>query len=252
MAFDIVIPSEQDAPIISDLHIRAMDANLLTHAQFPNQQAMGFFRTWLTENTIQCIKETGKEKGVLIARDQETGQVASFVKWFDYGEGGELSMPPGLSIEEEFPDFCGRAVLDEYAQLTAGTRKQLMGKKPYYRTLLGVISSYFFLWFVFGRNGRSTLTGENTDVTFLCTDPNWGGRGAASKLLRRLEDMAAAEGKEMILEGVMPAVPLYKKLGFEIRQELHMMLPPRGSCERTEEYLEQSMVWTPPPTKAKQ
>lgn len=83
-------------------------------------------------------------------------------------------------------------------------------------------------------------------MTFLCTDPKWGGRGAASALLRELEDMAEDAGKEVILEGVMPAVPLYKRLGFEIRQELQMMLPPRGSTERTELYLEKTMVWTPP------
>jgi predicted N-acetyltransferase YhbS len=82
-------------------------------------------------------------------------------------------------------------------------------------------------------------------VTFLCTDPKWGGRGAASALLRELEDMAEDAGKAIILEGVMPAVPLYKRLGFETRQELQMMLPPRGSTKRTELYLEQTMVWVP-------
>lgn len=58
--------------------------------------------------------------------------------------------------------------------------------------------------------------------------------------------MAAVTGKAIILEAVMPAVPLYKRLGFEVRQRLQLMLPPRGSKDRTELYLEESMLWTPP------
>jgi ribosomal protein S18 acetylase RimI-like enzyme len=84
-----------------------------------------------------------------------------------------------------------------------------------------------------------------TDVTFLCTDPKWSGQGAATALLRELQDMADEAGKAIVLEGVMPAVPLYKRLGFEITHELQMMLPPRGSTDRTERYLEQTMVWMP-------
>ncbi|KAG6034580.1 hypothetical protein E4U41_006486 [Claviceps citrina] len=157
-AFHIDVPLADDAPIISDIHLRAMDSDLLTHAQFPNTQALDFFRDWITSNTVEHSHEAGK--GVLVARDAATGEIAN--------------------------------------------------------------------------------------VTFVCTDPKWAGRGAASGLLRDLKDMAAGAGKAIILEAVMPAVPLYKRLGFGIRQQLQLMLPPRGSTTRTKPYVEECMVWTPP------
>ncbi|KAK2603518.1 hypothetical protein QQS21_004287 [Conoideocrella luteorostrata] len=218
--FSIVIPLADDAPVISGIHLRAMQDNLLTHAQFPNPRAVEYFRGWITQNTIQHVHDGGK--GVLIARDPASGQVASFIKWLEYGTGGEVSPPPPDSTNtsavggDVWPEFCGRDILDEYANVAAGARKKLLGEREYFH------------------------------VTFLCTDPNWGGRGAASALLRELEGMAADAGKAIILEAVMPAVPLYKRLGFDIRQQLRLMLPPRGSTNRTELYLEESMVWTPP------
>lgn len=83
-------------------------------------------------------------------------------------------------------------------------------------------------------------------MTFICTDPRWAGHGAASTLLTELQDMAASAGTPIVLEAVMTAIPFYKKLGFEIRRQLQMMLPPRGSSDRTQIYLEECMVWTPP------
>ncbi|GAB0133856.1 hypothetical protein EsDP_00002250 [Epichloe bromicola] len=200
-AFDIVHPLVDDAHVISDIHLATMKSNLLTHAQFPSLQALEFFHGWITKNTIEHLHGTGK--GVLIARDPATGAVASFIKWLE-------------TVEDEWPEFCGRDVLDEYTNIAADARKRILGGRGYFH------------------------------VTFLCTRPEWGGRGAASALLRELEDMAAVAGKAIILEAVMPAVPLYKRLGFEVRQRLQLMLPPRGSKDRTELYLEESMLWTPP------
>lgn len=84
------------------------------------------------------------------------------------------------------------------------------------------------------------------DVTYVCTDPSWRARGAASALFRELEDVASAAGKAIILEAVMPAVPFYKRLGLDITMQLQLMLPLRGSKARTELYMEEVMVWMPP------
>jgi hypothetical protein len=59
-AFEIVIPLPDDAVITSDIHLRAMEDNLLTHAQFPNPQAWEFFREWLTKNTLDHIRHWTK------------------------------------------------------------------------------------------------------------------------------------------------------------------------------------------------
>lgn len=80
-------------------------------------------------------------------------------------------------------------------------------------------------------------------MTFLCTDPGHGGRGAASALLRKVQDSAAAENMPVVLESTMEAVAFYKKFGFKVAKGLGMMLPPRGSDKPTELYEEKSMVW---------
>ncbi|KND88202.1 hypothetical protein TOPH_07168 [Tolypocladium ophioglossoides CBS 100239] len=211
MGFDIGVPSPDEAPAVSDVHLRAMDANLLTHAQFPSPAARAFFREWLARNTLQQVRNA--DKGVLVARDAESGAVASFVKWLVHAAGGDEAAARDL---EGWSDVCERTFLDSYGELTEGVRKQVMGEKPYYH------------------------------VTFLCTDPSWGGRGAASKLLRRVQELAAADGVAIILEATMEGVALYQKLGFETAQELHMMLPRRGSSEPSQPYEERCMVWTPP------
>ncbi|KAG5931571.1 hypothetical protein E4U53_001698 [Claviceps sorghi] len=215
-AFTIDIPHADDAPVISDIHLRAMDSNLLTHAQFPSPRALSYFRDWLTRNTVQHIHDA--DKGVLTARDAATGEIASFIKWLEHGVGGEAepSTPPctGTTARDEWPQFCGRDVLAEYADIAAAARKRLPGKKGYFH------------------------------VTFVCTHPKWGGRGAASALLQDLKDMAAAAGKAIVLEAVMPAVPLYQRLGFEIRQQLQLMLPSPGTTDRSEPYTAATI--TPP------
>ena len=80
-------------------------------------------------------------------------------------------------------------------------------------------------------------------MTYLCTDPKFNGRGAASTLLRRVQAEACKENAPVILEATMNAVSFYQKLGFQIREELNMVLPARGSDEPTEYYEERVMVW---------
>lgn len=122
-----------------------MQDNLLTHAQFPNPQAWEYFREWLTNNTMEHIQHANK--GVLIARDPATGDVASFVKWLEYGPGGEVSLfPPtanATTTEDEWPEFCGRDILDEYTVIAAEARKRILKEKGYFRKFL---SLFFRFW----------------------------------------------------------------------------------------------------------
>jgi ribosomal protein S18 acetylase RimI-like enzyme len=48
-----------------------------------------------------------------------------------------------------------------------------------------------------------------------------------------------------VLEATMNAVGFYEKMGFEVRDELSMVLPRRGADEPTEVYEERCMVWVP-------
>ncbi|KJZ74665.1 hypothetical protein HIM_06015 [Hirsutella minnesotensis 3608] len=211
MGFLVAVPLAGEAAVISDIHLRAMGANLLTHAQFPGQADRDFFHGWLTRNTLQHVRDA--DKGVLVARDAASGRVASFVKWLVHEPGGGESAASNL---ESFSDVCGTEVRRSYGELTEKVREGAMGTSAYYH------------------------------VTFLCTDTHWGGRGAATALLRRVQELAAEDGLGIILEATMEGVPLYCKMGFRVHQDLRMMLPSHGSTQLLEPYEERCMVWTPP------
>ncbi|KAL7932711.1 acyl-CoA N-acyltransferase [Trichoderma chlorosporum] len=210
MSLIICTPSAADVSAVSTVHLRAMDENLLTHAQFPSPEGLQFFHAWLESNTLEHLRDG--DKGVLVAKDEGTGEVVSFVKWLVHRPGhGEQP------VEEEWPAVARGEYLDPYAALTERVRNGVVGEE----------AAYYH-------------------PTYLCTDPRWAGRGAASLLLRKVQELAAADGLPLVLEATMNAVTFYQKMGFEIRDELSMMLPPRGSSEPTEFYEERCMVWTPP------
>lgn len=138
MALIVCTPSEADAPAISDVHLRAMDANLLTHAQFPSVEGLRFFHGWLARDTVGHLRRD--DKGVLVVREEGAGRVVSFVKWLvhrpgreeDEGKKGEDE-----EVEEEWPDVARREYLDPYAELTGRVREGVLGRGAvYYREFL--------------------------------------------------------------------------------------------------------------------
>jgi ribosomal protein S18 acetylase RimI-like enzyme len=198
---------EGDEQMVARVHLRAMQHNELIHAQFPSEKALDFLRQWLEKDTLDHIHSD--EKGVLVTWDNESKDMASFVKWIVHRKVSD-EQPDD---DQQWPSFCRSEYLDSYADLTANIRQEVMGTEPYYH------------------------------VTFLCTDPNHGGKGAASGLLREVQRLAAANGMAVVLESTMTAVTFYQRLGFDIMRSFDMMLPPRGSNDPTELYEERCMVW---------
>lgn len=126
MAIVICTPSEAEAVAVSTVHLRAMDENLLTHAQFPSQEGLGFFHAWLENNTLEHLRD--EDKGVLVAKDEETGDVVSFVKWLVHRPGQDEA------VEEEWPAVARKEYLDPYAALTERVRGRAVGEEAaYYR-----------------------------------------------------------------------------------------------------------------------
>lgn len=80
-------------------------------------------------------------------------------------------------------------------------------------------------------------------MSYLCTKPGHAGQGAASELLRQVQERAAKEGMAVILESTMNAVSFYERLGFQIALKFDLLLPPPGGYEWTDLYEERSMVW---------
>ena len=128
MTFEIVVPSEKEAPGVADTFFAAMDINLLMHAQFPTPRSKEFMHGWILRDTMDHVQSA--DKGVLVARDTETGKIAGFAKW-------NIQRQPRLGEEdhddEEFPDYCRRQYLGPYAALTKSKRDIVLGEKPYYR-----------------------------------------------------------------------------------------------------------------------
>lgn len=131
MALRVEPAAEGDAVDIADVHLTAMEDNLLLHAQFPSPESLAFLREWLAKDTIEHTRDASK--GALVARDEASGAIASFVKWLIHrpqSQGVDSVKPPE---EEHWPESCRVEYLDSYGALTARTRDAVMGDKPYYR-----------------------------------------------------------------------------------------------------------------------
>lgn len=140
MTLVICTPSEADAAMVSTVHLRAMDENLLTHAQFPSPEGLQFFHGWLERNTLEHLRD--EDKGVLVAKDEETGEVLSFVKWLVHRPGEEVQQ-----VEEEWPSVAREEYLDPYAALTETVRRRAVGDMAaYYREYLFTFSVDFLLY----------------------------------------------------------------------------------------------------------
>nr|XP_036587835.1 uncharacterized protein CTRU02_01847 [Colletotrichum truncatum]KAF6798976.1 hypothetical protein CTRU02_01847 [Colletotrichum truncatum] len=63
------------------------------------------------------------------------------------------------------------------------------------------------------------------DLTFLCTDDRFRGRGAGTALMRAVTKEAKGKGLQVFLESTMDAVPFYEKLGFVKVGGFRMSIP---------------------------
>uniref|UniRef100_A0A8H7NF80 N-acetyltransferase domain-containing protein n=1 Tax=Bionectria ochroleuca TaxID=29856 RepID=A0A8H7NF80_BIOOC len=186
-----------------------MSSNLLLHAQFPSDEALGFLRAWLTKDSVDHLENPSQ--GILVARKEGTDETLGFVKWTVHRE------PEGEEAHEELPDSC-RAVY--VYSLT-----EEMDPEDVW-VLVAIEEA---------RKGHVRYL--SVHESGIC------GPGVGSRLLRSVMSLAEAEGTAVVLESTMGAVAFYRKLGFEIMQGLDMMLPAIGSSDPTELYEERCMVW---------
>lgn len=72
---------------------------------------------------------------------------------------------------------------------------------------------------------------RTSDLTFVCVDPRYQGRGVGSGLTRRLLELVETGDEKLpvYLESTMEAVPLYERLGFEKVDEFEMEISVRTS-----------------------
>ncbi|KAK0708233.1 hypothetical protein B0H67DRAFT_495469 [Lasiosphaeris hirsuta] len=212
--FTILRPTAADAARIAEIHLAAMDSNPLLHVQFPTPESLEALRAFLATYTASQLDNP--VSGVLVARDPETGGVASFAKW------DSPSHPENVKLESgdlQYSEGCSREFLDGYVALAEEAKARSFGDKACYR------------------------------LSFVCTDPANQGQGAGRLLTRRVLEMAAADGLPVYLESTEVAVPMYEKFGFKAIDAFEMEIPTRsGSTALSEIYREVCMLWHP--TKA--
>ena len=127
MAFQIATATNKEDADVADVHLKAMQDNLLLHAQFPTTESLDWLQDFLAKDTNEHRDDAGK--GVLIARDPGNAQIASFVKWLVH----QPSSDTHGATSEEWPPDSRTEYLDSYGDLTAKARQDVMGDNPYYR-----------------------------------------------------------------------------------------------------------------------
>ncbi|KAL2197858.1 hypothetical protein P885DRAFT_68073 [Corynascus similis CBS 632.67] len=202
-------PQDADAPRIAEIHLAAMDANPLLHAQFPAPESLKSLQRFLEVNTVEQLRDPST--GVLVARDPETGIIAGFVKW------SSPSHPEKTKLESgDLRDLkgCRPEFLECYVSLAEEAKKRCFGNQPCYY------------------------------INFICTDPAYQGQGAGTLLTREVLGMAEADGLRAYLESTEVAIPMYQKLGFRVIEGFQMEIP--RPDEYSVSYREACMVWYPP------
>jgi hypothetical protein len=131
MTLHVAAAAERDASGIADVHLAAMEDNLLLHAQFPSPDSLVWLREFLAKETVEHTQDASK--GVLVARDDESGEIASFVKWLVHRPSGDGKAKPDEEVA--WPEGCRVEYLDSYGKMTAEVRERVMVGQPYYREL---------------------------------------------------------------------------------------------------------------------
>lgn len=117
--FVVTRPQEADAPRIAEIHLAAMDANPLLHAQFPAPDSREALRRFLEEYAAEELRDPAS--GVLVAREPDTGAIAGFAKWNSPSHPESVKLESGdmRTLEGCQPEF-----LDGYVALAEEAKKR--------------------------------------------------------------------------------------------------------------------------------
>jgi hypothetical protein len=129
MARDFVVtrPQEADAPRIAEIHLAAMDANPLLHAQFPARDSLRALQRFMEDYALEQLRNPAT--GFLVARDPETDVVAGFAKWDSPSHPADVKLESG---DLRYLEGCRREFLDGYASLAEEAKKRCFGEQACY------------------------------------------------------------------------------------------------------------------------
>ncbi|KAM7184155.1 hypothetical protein V8F33_013170 [Rhypophila sp. PSN 637] len=212
---------------IAEIHLLAMDSNPLLHAQFPTAESLANLRRFLVDSYealallassfshfAQDLGSTADELG------HELGEIVGFATW-EYSPGAEAAPSQHGSgngsdnrdenansahkLETEISNHvegCRKEYLDTYARLSVEAKGTCFGGQECYQ------------------------------ISFVCTDPRYQGKGVGSALTRKVLELAQGprlSGRRtklpVYLESTLLAVPLYERLGFKALDSFEMKIP---------------------------
>lgn len=172
--FVVARPQEADASRMAEIHIAAMDANPLLHAQCPTPESLRSLQRFLEAYYAEQLRDPSS--GVLIARDPGTGVISGFAKW------NSPSHPEKVKLESGSPtavEGCQREFLDRYVELAEKAKRRCFGDQPCYSMSwpFNVCVSLTTVWLSRAMRGSPTLRAScrNQDQGVLRSGPLRGG-----------------------------------------------------------------------------
>ncbi|KAH8662912.1 amidase signature domain-containing protein [Tricladium varicosporioides] len=181
----------EDADRIAAIHLAAFDSNPLLHAQFPTPASLASLRHILVQDTLYNIENAqAGAKAVLVIRDTHSdNQIISFAKWDLPGAS------QGLPIDVTWHEDVNQDFLTRYQEFAEAAKQRVIGNKKCFC------------------------------MTFLGTDPNHQGRGAASLLIQWGIERAEENKVPIYLDSTLDAAPLYRRHGFVALDGLALAIP---------------------------
>ncbi len=128
-SFRIAAATEDDAARIAAIHVAAMDANPLLHAQFPTPESLAALREFLRTYTIEQLPD--HRSGVLVARDPDSAEIAAFARW-DYPLSSENAPAKVETTDIQRIEGCRLEYLESYAAAATEAKKRCFGERLCY------------------------------------------------------------------------------------------------------------------------
>ncbi|KLJ05608.1 hypothetical protein EMPG_10904 [Blastomyces silverae] len=197
---------ESDVGAIADIHLASFGGNMMLQAQFPTPALRAGLRISLMDKAREEIRDP--QWAVLVIRDDN--EIISFAKWKRPVLDASYAEVPW-----RWPEGTRMDILNEWTKKVDDACSRVIGDTPCYC------------------------------LSFIGTNPKYGGRGAASMLISWGLERSEIENVPIQLESTLVAWPLYKKLGFENKERIQMQLEGVGENGQSVLYEELSLVRWP-------
>ncbi|KAH8681147.1 acyl-CoA N-acyltransferase [Xylariales sp. PMI_506] len=230
-AFTVSRCTPADIPQMVSVYIAAFTQTTRFTYWWPESHEV--MRAWTETRFRLRFRDPGDQQFKVVDESQSQGQggrLVAFARWQvpqDQGEGGRhealrRALAPGFRTYE-YGEGEGEGE-GEGGAAFAGSETQWMDRPP-----AGCREDLYDEFFA-GIRGMSQKweAKKMLELSLLCADPAYHGRGVGSALISSILDVADANGVTTYLEGLENAVPVYKHYGFKTVDRLEYDLAKAG------------------------